>query len=247
MPFALILAIVLLLVLVVDGLRRRKDRPERPANPLRQIGQTGRRLYTRRNFLKLAGATAGGAALTYSGIDELFDEWHRTQVRGDASDAVAHLVKEFGENYVAFSALAYGLANWALPGTAVGRWGQQCFTATACGLPVLWTWQRVLGGSRPSDEKEWGPRYRPFTDENTVSGHTFLAAIPFLVAANELGHPVGKWGMRALSPMTGWSRINDERHYLSQVLLGYGLAWESVQAARVSPAEASPEAADPSE
>ncbi len=242
MPIALILAILLLLALIVGGLRKRSGHPERPPDPAGQLGQTGRRLYTRRNFLKLAGATAGAAALSYSGVDELFDEWHRGNVRGDASDAVAHFAKEYGENYIAFSALAYGLADWALPGTAIGRWGRQCFTATGCGLPVLWTWQRVLGGSRPSDEKEWGPRYRPFTDENSVSGHTFLGAIPFLVAAKELGHPVGAWTLRALSPMTGWSRINDERHYLSQVLLGYGLAWESVQAADLSPVEASPEA-----
>lgn len=241
MPVALVLAVILLLVLVVDGLRRRKQRPTRPANPLRQIGRTGRGLYTRRNFLKLGGATAGGAILTYSGIDELFDAWHRDHVRGDASDAIAHVAKEFGENYVAFAALGYGLADWALPGTAIGRWGRQCFTATACGLPVLWSWQRALGGSRPSDEKPWGPRYRPFADENSVSGHTFLAAIPFLVAAREVGHPLPAWGLRAVSPMTGWSRINDERHYLSQVLLGYGLAWESVGAAAVSRDEASPE------
>ena len=242
MPVALILAILLLLVLVVDGLRRRAGHPERPANPARQLAETGRRLYTRRNFLKLAGATAGGAVISYSGIDELFDEWHREHVRGDASDALAHFAKEYGENYIAFAALAYGLADWALPGTAVGRWGRQCFTATGCGLPALWTWQRVLGGSRPSDEKPWGPRYRPFTDENSVSGHTFLGAIPFLVAAKEIGFPVGTWTLRAVSPMTGWSRINDERHYLSQVLLGYGLAWESVQAADLNRAEATPEA-----
>jgi membrane-associated phospholipid phosphatase len=242
MPVALILAIALLVLLVVGGLRQRAEHPERPADPARQIGRTGRRLYTRRNFLKLAGATAGGAALTYSGVDEMFDEWHRNHVRGDSSDGVSHLAKEFGENYIAFAALAYGLADWALPGTAIGRWGRQCFTATACGLPVLWTWQRALGGSRPSDEKPWGPRYRPLTDENSVSGHTFLAAVPFLVAAREIKHPIASAGMRALSPVTGWSRINDERHYLSQVLLGYGLAWEAVRAADVSPAESSPEA-----
>jgi hypothetical protein len=235
MSIALILALLLLAALVIDGTRRRGESRDRPANPLRQLGPTGRRLYTRRNFLKMAGATAGAAAISYSGVDELFDEWHRDRVRGDASDAVAHLAKEFGENEIAYAALVYALADWALPGTAVGRWGRQCFTATACGLPVLWTWQRVLGGSRPSDEKEWGSRFRPFADENSVSGHTFLAAIPFLVGAREVGQPVAAWGLRALSPLTGWSRINDERHYLSQVLLGYGLAWQAVQAAELTP------------
>ena len=243
MSVALILALLLLALLVAGGLRARASSPERPPNPLRQLRRTGGRLYTRRNFLKLAGATAGGAVLTYSGVDELFDDWHREHVKGGASDAVAHVAKEFGENEVAIAALVYVLADWALPGTAIGRWGRQCFTATACGLPVLWSWQRTLGGSRPSDEKPWGPRYRPFADENSVPGHTFISAIPFLIGAREVGHPLPKWGLRALSPLTGWSRINDERHYLSQVLLGYGLAWEAAQAADLSPAGSTPEAA----
>ena len=84
--------------------------------------------------------------------------------------------------------------------------------------------------------------FQPFDDKNSVSGHTFIAAIPFLVAAREVGHAAPAWGLRALSPLTGWSRLNDERHYLSQVLLGYALAWESVQAAGLSPGESSPEA-----
>ena len=237
MPIALPLAIVLLALLVVGGLRQRDSVPERPMNPLRQLGPTGRRLYTRRNFLKLLGATAGGAVISYSGLDEAVHEMHLNRVKGDASDKVAHVAKEFGENGIALAGLTYALADWALPGTAIGRWGRECFTATATGLPVLWTWQRVLGGSRPSDAKEWGPRYRPFTDENSVSGHTFLAAIPFLIGARHAGLPIAAWGLRALSPVTGWSRLNDERHYLSQVLLGYGLAFEAARASELSPSD----------
>ena len=237
MSLALALAIVLLALLVAGGLRRRGTAPERPANPLRQLVPAGRQLYTRRNFLKLVGVTAGGAVISYSGLDEAVHDLHLGRVKGDASDRAAHVAKGFGENEIALAGLSYALADWALPGTAIGRWGRECFTATATGLPVLWTWQRVLGGSRPSDAKERGPRYRPFTDENSVSGHTFLAAVPFLVGARHAGIPVAAWGLRALSPMTGWSRLNDERHYLSQVLLGYGLALEAARASELSPSD----------
>lgn len=237
---ALILAILLLAVQLTDGLRQRRNAPPRSPGPVTQLRQTGRRLYTRRNLLKLAGATAGGAVLAYSGLDTLFDGLHRDRIRGNTSDAIAHVAKGFGESEIAAAPLLYMIADQALPGTAIGRWGRQCFTATATGLPVLWSWQRILGGSRPSDQKAWGPRYRPFTDENSVSGHTFLGAIPFLVAAREIGHPVGAWGMRALSPLTGWSRLNDERHYLSQVILGYALAVEAAAAADLSPLRTEP-------
>jgi hypothetical protein len=235
MPVALTLAIVLLAMLVAGGLRRRSSNPERPVDPLRQLGPTGRRLYTRRNFLKLVGATAGGAVISYSGLDEAVHDLHLNHLKGDPSDNLAHVAKEFGENGIVLAGLTYALADWAFPGTAIGRWGRECFTATATGLPVLWTWQRMLGGSRPSDAKEWGPRYRPFTDENSVSGHTFVGAVPFLVAARHVGIPVAAWSLRALSPATGWSRLNDGRHYLSQVLLGYGLAVEAARASDLSP------------
>lgn len=237
MPVALTLSILLAAGLVAGGLRlrRRGTSPDRPENPLHQLGPTGRALYTRRNFLKLVGATAGGALISYSGLDEAVHDLYVAHARGNASDSVARVAKGFGENEIALAGLSYALADWALPGTAIGRWGRECFTATATGLPVLWTWQRALGASRPSDSKDWGPRYRPFTDANSVSGHTFLAAVPFLVGARHVGAPVAAWGLRALSPLTGWSRINDGRHYLSQVLLGYGLAFEAAKAAEISP------------
>jgi hypothetical protein len=238
MHLSFVLAAILLVALVVGGVRKRPPGPPRPPNPLRQLQQTGRRLYTRRNFLKLVAGTGGAALLAWSGADEAVDEWHRTQVRSANSDALAQVAKGFGESEMAFAALAFGLADWGLPGTAIGRWGRQCFTATACGLPVLWSWQRMLGGSRPSDEKPWGPRFRPFADENSVSGHTFLAAIPFLVAAREVDHAWLGWGLRILSPLTGWSRLNDGRHYLSQVLLGYALAVEATRAAALTPDDA---------
>ncbi|RKZ12022.1 hypothetical protein DRQ32_04605 [bacterium] len=236
MSVALSLAILLLVTLLVDGMRKRGQSPARGPDPIDQITATGRRLYTRRNFIKLLGATAGASVITYSGLDEALHELHRDQVRGTGSNRIAHVAKGFGETEITAFPVIYILADWALPGTAVGRWGRQCFTATATGLPVLWSWQRALGASRPSDDKEWGPRYRPFNDENSVSGHCFLGAIPFLVAAHEMGHPIAAWSMRALSPLTGWSRLNDERHYLSQVLLGYLLALEATRAADLSPA-----------
>lgn len=236
MYVAPILAFLLLVALVTDGWSRRRQRPPRGAHPVDQLRATGARLYTRRNLLKLVGATAGGAILTYSGLDTAFDEWHRDHVRSSATDQVARVAKGFGQTRMAAAPLLYVLADWALPGTALGRWGRECFTAMATGLPVLWGWQRVLGASRPSDAKEWGPRYRPFTDENSVSGHTFVGAIPFLVAARQVDLPVAAWSLRVLSPATGWSRLNDERHYLSQVVLGYSLAAQTTAAAETKPA-----------
>ena len=32
--------------------------------------------------------------------------------------------------------------------------------------------------------------------------------------------------------LTGWSRINDRKHYLGQVILGWVIAWNAVEATR---------------
>ena len=39
-----------------------------------------------------------------------------------------------------------------------------------------------------------------------------------------------KWAARCGSVLTGWSRINDRKHYLSQVVLGWTIAWNAVDA-----------------
>ena len=32
------------------------------------------------------------------------------------------------------------------------------------------------------------------------------------------------------SVLTGWSRLNDRKHYLSQIILGWTIAWNAVSA-----------------
>ena len=91
----------------------------------------------------------------------------------------------------------------------------------------LITLQRVMGASRPTDSQA-NPYYHPFADDNTASGHTFIAAIPLLNLAHMAGGPFQRWAARLASIPTGWSRLNDRKHYLSQVLLGYYLAWHAV-------------------
>jgi len=95
--------------------------------------------------------------------------------------------------------------------------------------PVLWTLQRGLGANRPSDENP-SPRWRPFSDDNSASGHAFIAAVPWLNLARRAPGPGNKWLARCGSVLTGWSRINDRKHYLSQVVLGWTIAWNATEA-----------------
>lgn len=234
------IAILLVLACVVEGLRARAA-----ATALRERGRgrlraSAGRLYSRRNLFVLAGATAGAAVLAYSGADEAVEEWHHERVSSPTTEKLSRQLKEFGENYWVGVWVLMAIADRLLPSTAVSSFGRRCMEATVLGLPVLWSTQRVLGGSRPSDR--FGPRFRPFADENSVSGHTFLAAVPWLVLVRELRPTWAKAAAALVSPLTGWSRVQDRRHYPSQVVLGWLLAWQATEAV-CGPATDTPERA----
>jgi membrane-associated phospholipid phosphatase len=183
--------------------------------------------YRRRNLLRWVVVSAGAAVLAHSGADERIERWHTERVRSRSTDALAERLHFFGERFwvLGWALVALIDARWRT--TAFTRFGRRSFEALCIGLPSLWITQRVLGAARPRDLTH-GPRYLPFADDNTASGHTFMAAIPLLTLARRTGTPAIKTVAYALSPLTGWSRLNDRAHYPSQVLLGYALAWAAV-------------------
>ena len=96
------------------------------------------------------------------------------------------------------------------------------------GVPPLLFLQKAIGSSRPNDipaSSEWNF----WNDENGASGHTFVGAVPFLVAALLAERPSAKATWYTLSVLPGWSRINDNDHYLSQVIVGWWLAYAATQ------------------
>ena len=84
--------------------------------------------------------------------------------------------------------------------------------------------QWVVGGSRPG-EAHSGSHWEPFQDDNGVSGHAFMGAIPFLNAANMTDNRWLRAGCYLGSGMAGLSRINDDSHYTSQAVLGWWMAY----------------------
>ncbi len=213
-------------LLVMPG-RWRRGGPKAPL--LAGTGSHWRRNYSRRSFLRLGGAVAAAGALAYSGADEAVDEFHSGTLRSSGTDTASHLVNIFGERFWFVNwFLVAGIDAWVRSGS-FSSWGRNNFEAMVVGLPVLWTLQRGLGANRPSDENP-NPRWRPMSDDNSASGHAFIAAIPWLNLARRTGNPNARWAARFGSVLTGWSRINDRKHYLSQVVLGWSIAWNAVEA-----------------
>jgi hypothetical protein len=236
---------------------RRRGRPL-----FRHTGPQWRRGYGRRSFLRLGLALGAAAVLVYSGADEAFEQAHtnvfdpregrldteRRAVRAagrddeadrmrvedyppSASDRLALAVEPAGKRFwFGIWGLA-GAVDWLWRSSPFSQWGRRSFEAMCVGLPTLWTVQRVLGANRPSS-KDGSPRWRPMQHANAASGHAFMAAIPCWTLALMLRPTWARGAMRGLGLLTGWSRINDRKHYLSQVLLGWTIAWNAVDATR---------------
>jgi hypothetical protein len=248
-------AVVLLVVVLWPTPGRRRGRPL-----FRSTGPQWRRGYGRRAFLRLGTALGVAAVLAYSGADEAVERWHtgtfdprehraetvRDEMRAEgrkheanrvktgsfpssASDRVAQVVEPLGDREWFFIWGLGGLADWLWRTNPASRWARANFEAMCVGLPTLWTFQRVLGSNRPSSD-DGSPRWRPFQHANAASGHAFLGAIPLWTLARRLRPRWASAAAGALGTLTGWSRINDRKHYLSQVILGWTIAYNAVDA-----------------
>jgi len=89
--------------------------------------------------------------------------------------------------------------------------------------------QVVTGASRPG-ETDHGSLWAPFQDNNGVSGHSFLGAVPFISAAKMTDNRFWKAAFYAGSTLAAFSRINDDDHYASQAMLGWWMAYVAATA-----------------
>ncbi len=220
-------------LLVMPAVGRRNS----GARPLfKNTGGHWKKNYGRRSFLKLGIALAGAGILAYSGVDEALESFHSGTLRSPLTDRFSGLFKPAGERF--------WFGNWALVASldawvrsnAFSRWGRANFEAMVVGLPTLWTLQRALGANRPSSD-DGSPRWKPMKAANSASGHAFIAAVPWLTLARRNKLISVRQGARLASVLTGWSRLNDRKHYVSQILLGWTIAWNAVAAVADDEAE----------
>ena len=172
-----------------------------------------------------------GAVMANTNIDTEFHSWHQDNIHSDTSDDIAKVAKLFGEKVILVP-LATAAASWQLKDadSALGQWGEKTMRSYLVGGPAMFAVQLLTGGSRPKDEYQ-NAHWRPFNDDNGVSGHSFVGAVPFLTLAKMPGLTDNqKYLAYFASTLSAWSRINDDAHYLSQAMLGWYMAWESVDA-----------------
>lgn len=195
------------------------------------VWQDYRNYYSRHNFYLFIAAFSGGAILAESDWDQDIRDSYQQNVGYSSAFHNFHI---FGEGYrtipifVTTMVAGWVLDEYAVP-HAIGEWGEQSLRAAAVGALPMFVMQHVTGGSRPHDGTH-GSRWHFMADNNGVSGHAFMGAVPFLTAARLTKRPLLKAGFFAGSFLTGWSRFSDDQHYLSQVLLGWAMAGMAVSA-----------------
>jgi membrane-associated phospholipid phosphatase len=193
-----------------------------------------RNYYSWRTALHLGVAVGLAAPVANTSLDHDFRDWYQQDVRSEGTDSLSSFWKPFGEGKIFIPAWA-GLA---LVGnmfddrpamSLLGEFGDRTTRAYLVGGPPMLLMQWTLGASRPG-ETDHDSHWRAFDDTNSVSGHAFIGAVPFLTAANMAENPWVKGTFYALSAFPAWSRVNDDRHYLSQIGLGWYMAYLAARA-----------------
>lgn len=201
---------------------------------LASLAYDHREFYSCRSTMLLLAGLGVAAVPANTSLDQDFQDWYEEDVRNESTDDLAARVDWFGHGwatlpvYVSLSLLAPAFEDHSPTCGVLGDWSGRCVRSFLVGGPPLIALRYLLGASRPIEEI--GSHWKPFDDTNSVSGHAFVGALPFLNAARMTDSPCMKVVLYGASTLTAWARVNNQKHYLSQVMLGWWLAWLAVDA-----------------
>lgn len=184
----------------------------------------------RANLTKLGIGVAGAAVFANTGIDRYIRNKYQDDLRSEDTDEATKIFNISGTALVLVTVPVYiGTygAGLLLHNTTMEEWARKSFRATVVGGPALLFMATALGADRPT---EGNSHWKPFQNIHGVSGHAYIGGIPFVTAAKMSENPYQKAIFYGLSTVTGLSRINDDKHYFSQVALGWLLAYLSCDA-----------------
>jgi membrane-associated phospholipid phosphatase len=203
------------------------------------IAMDYRNFYSQDRLIRMGVAFSLGGIAANTNLDMYLRNWYQRHGASNEPNALpgnpetddSLFAKTFGDvKYMVPIALLAASVNSISTNTALGNWGANASRAYIVGWPAVWGTQSITGGSRPNETPE-GSAWRPFNDNNGVSGHAFMGAVPFMtIAAMNPDNAWVRYPAYLASAAAGWSRLNDDQHFTSQVVLGWYMAWEAVDA-----------------
>jgi membrane-associated phospholipid phosphatase len=175
-----------------------------------------------------ATAAVAGVALL-SVLDQPTQDWvqsHRTEGSDDAAGIFRHEGEPIWWGGITVGLTAAGLI---IGDADVTRAGGRAMTSVAASALLSTGIKHLLGRSRPAEGVgafEFHP-LNSYKDSNGVelrlsmpSGHTTAAFAVATSLADDIGSPVADVLLYALATGTGWSRMNDDRHWLTDTAFG---------------------------
>ncbi len=200
----------------------------------RDVVMDYRNYYSVKNGIRFLIALGIAAPLANTQADIKIHEWYQDEVRSSGTDDFASFWKNFGEGRLLLP-IAGGLTliafatdeNWGWMDQVVGEYGKNLARSYLVGALPVFVMQNLLGGDRPM---EGSTNWTPFYHDHAVSGHAFVGAVPFIMAAKMSDNLWAKIFFYTCSTFPAWSRMNDGMHSLSQVGLGWFMAYMACDA-----------------
>jgi membrane-associated phospholipid phosphatase len=165
-----------------------------------------------------AGAIVAGVV----GATSLVDGPARDAIqehRSDAADELARVARHVGQPEVFAPAALGPIAVGLIAGRAdLRRAGERIAASLLVAGAATSTLKLVTGRSRPDVARDaWD--LHPFTGgQSFPSGHTAVAFALAASMSDEIRSPPATVGLYGAAALTAWSRLNDNKHWLSDVV-----------------------------
>ncbi|HET8836187.1 MAG TPA: phosphatase PAP2 family protein [Gemmatimonadales bacterium] len=140
---------------------------------------------------------------------------------GPGANSVASTVRHFGQPEVYGTITAGLVATGLITGNhAITRSGGKLALSLALAAGATEAGKLALGRPRPSQSLD-ADAYSPFSGQVSFpSGHSAMAFALATSLSDDIHRPWATVGLYGMATAVGWSRINDNRHWLSDVAAG---------------------------
>ena len=188
------------------------------------------RHYAPDQLIRLGIVLVGAGVLANTAQDEKFQTFYQEEMRSDSSNNIAEDFHHVGDAAQLKYALPFYLGAMLVSGytgdesvdNVIAAWGSRSLRTVLIGAPQQLILTHLTGAHRPDEgDSDW----RPLNDGNGVSGHAFFGAVPFLAAATLADSIWLKAPLYFTSVLPGVSRLHEDRHYLSQIFIGWSIAY----------------------
>jgi membrane-associated phospholipid phosphatase len=178
------------------------------------------------------GAIFVGGISTLMLLDNTVAQGSQT-IRGSGSNGFASAIRHFGQPEVygtaALGLLATGLITRDPKVTGAGK---RLAASIALTSGMIYSGKALFGRARPDDPIYDGDDFGLMSGRGSLpSGHTAMAFALATSLSDDIDRPWATVGLYTAAGAVGWSRINDNRHWLSDVAAGAVLGIVSAKVA----------------